>query len=152
MITYSASNMNKWAKKGYILLYCVLTEYKGTALYKIGIASSASFLGRYAWNVYTNDGYHKAGFRHKQIFTDEADTIKIDQAVDILEIVDEVQIQMSRPSIKELEDLIRSKGISYQFPSELKFSGKTEYIIVDPSTKEMIESTFTNIRKNLICN
>ena len=56
MITYSASNMNKWAKKGYILLYCVLTEYKGTALYKIGIASSASFLGRYAWNVYTNDG------------------------------------------------------------------------------------------------
>ena len=59
---------------------------------------------------------------------------------------------MSRPSIKELEDLIRSKGISYQFPSELKFSGKTEYIIADPSTKEMIESTFTNIRKNLICN
>lgn len=151
MITYSASNRNKWAKKGYLLLYCVLTEYKGTALYKIGIASSASFLGRYAWNVYANDGYHKAGFRHKY-FADEAGRIKIDQAVDIIEIVDEVQIQMSEPSIKELEGLIRSKGISYQFPSELNFSGKTEFIIADPTTKEMIESTFTNIRKNLICN
>ena len=151
MIEYSASNMNKWAKKGYTLLYCVLTEYKGTALYKIGIAGSASFLGRYAWNVYTNDGYHKAGFRHKQIFMDEADRVKIDEAVDILEIVDEVQIQMSRPSIKDLEELIRSRGISFQFPNEVKFSGKTEFIIADPTSKEMIETTFTNIRKNLIC-
>ena len=150
MFVFENKDRDKRASKGYFTLYGALVEFKDIELLKIGHTSNDSFRGRVAWNEYMNDGYHKFGFRGN-LYNDEANRIKITEAVEIKSIIDEVQIKSSKEEVKFIEENLRSKFDSYTFSSDINFSGKTEFVIVKEDTIETFKDWLTKIRKNFTC-
>lgn len=153
MFVFEDKDRDKIAPKNYLTLYGALVEYKNIELLKIGHTGNDSFKGRVAWNEYINDCYHKFGFRGK-LYNDEANRIKITEAVEIKSIVDEVQIRASKDDINFIEKSIRSKFDSYTFSSDINFSGKTEFVLVKEDTIETFKDWLNTIRKNKLytCN
>jgi hypothetical protein len=125
MVEYTNKDRDSYVRKGHTVLYAVLCEYLGQMLIKIGITTNKSFRGRNANNEYFNDGYHLYGIRAPIL-------------------------PMDRKSAREkFEDPIRNHFESFTFPSELKFSGRTEFIYADDKVIESIKRGFNNIKKEL---
>lgn len=149
MIEHTNKDRDSYVKKGHTVLYAVLCEYLGQMLIKIGITTNKSFRGRNANNEYFNDGYHLYGLR-TPMFLDEKDRVKISEAVELKEIIDEFVLPMDKKSAREnFEDPIRNHFKPFTFPSDLKFSGRTEFIYADDEVIESIKRGFTKIKKEL---
>ena len=151
MIVHTNKDRDSFVKKGHTLLYAVLSEYLGQLLIKIGITSNKSFRGRKANNEYYNDGYHLHGFR-TPMFLDEKDRIKISQAVELKEILCEIEIPVPKSVAKDkIEVPVRERFNPFIFPSDLKFSGKTEFVYADEKSIEAVKQIFKNIKEHFEC-
>jgi hypothetical protein len=152
MLEFNTKDRDKKAPKGFTNFYSypALTVFDNTPLFKIGINNQISVKGRFAWNEYCNDGYHKFGLRGN-LFDDEAGRIKITEAVEVPKIFDEVLLKVSFKKAKSLEDDLRKLCKAYTFPESINFSGKTEFVYADNNSYIIIEEYFKFLRNNYEC-
>ena len=146
MIENTITDKNSYVKQGHTVLYAVLCEYLGQKLIKIGITTNKSFRGRNANNEYFNDGYHLYGFR-SSMFLDEKDRVKISEAVELKEILCEIEIPLPKEEVKEIiEGPVRERFEAFVFPSNVKFSGKTEFVLASEEAIVAVKRIFNNIK------
>ena len=146
MVEYTNKDRDSYVRKGHTVLYAVLCEYLGQMLIKIGITTNKSFRGRNANNEYFNDGYHLYGLR-TPMFLDEKDRVKISEAVELKEILCEIEIPFLKAEVKEkIEGPVRERFEAFVFPPNVKFSGKTEFVLADEEAIIAVKRIFNNIK------
>ena len=152
MVEFSNIDRDRKAPSGFQNFYTfpATVIFDNTEVIKIGSNSQISVKGRWAWNEYCNDGYHKYKFKGS-LFEDEADRIKITEAVRIQNIYKEILVKTSRKDIRRLEEDLRKHLKPYTFPSHIKFSGKTEFVIADENSYNIIDQYFKFLKDNYEC-
>ena len=150
MIEFTDKDRDDHAPKGFINFYTYPAKYGDIKLFKIGTNTQKSCKGRLAWNTYYNEGFHKFGFTGK-LFDDEEGRKKITEVVKIPKIFDEVLIKVPEKIGRELELDLRKLLTPFNFPEDVQFSGRTEFVYADHNAYIIIEEYFKFLRNNYEC-
>ena len=152
MLKFDERDRDKFAPSDFQNLYTYTATVisDNTKVIKIGSNNQSSVRGRLAWNKFYNEGYHLFGFRGK-LYDDEKDRIKITEAVNIQEIYKESLVKTTSKDIKRLENELRKHLTPYEFPTEIKFSGKTEFVEANESSYNIIDKFFKFLKDNYEC-
>ena len=152
MISFTSNDRFNFVPEGYQNFYV----YEGTPyhepvdLLKIGTNTQTSCTGRLAWNEYCNDQYHIKK-EHGGKYDDEKGRVKITQAIQLGNIVDEVVIKVTEKKAGQLETDLRSILEPYSFPNHINFSGKTEFVYANHNAYIIVEDFFKFLRENYEC-
>lgn len=152
MFSYTLDDRFNFIPKGYqnFYVYEGVPFHEPEKLLKIGSNTQASCTGRLAWNEYCNDQYHKEGKRGAT-YVDEKGRIKITEAIQLGNIVDEVVLKVSKKEVIELERELTNLLKPYTFPKHINFSGKTEFVYADHNAYIIVEDYFRYLRENYEC-